>query len=63
MTENRRQNLSNHAQEHRGQDAMNTAARILTHRDHSKYELKQKLQQRGFASKVIDTVIMGSVNV
>ncbi|NOQ18918.1 MAG: hypothetical protein GQ571_02995 [Desulfobacterales bacterium] len=36
---------------------MNTAARILTHRDHSKYELKQKLQQRGFASKVIDTVI------
>ena len=36
---------------------MNTAVRILTHRDHSKYELKQKLQQRGFASEVIDTVI------
>jgi regulatory protein len=36
---------------------MNTAARILTHRDHSKYELKQKLQKRGFTSEVIDTVI------
>lgn len=37
--------------------AMNTAARILTHRDHFKIELKQKLQKRGFTSKVIDTVI------
>ena len=37
--------------------AMNTAVRILALRDHSKYELKQKLQQRGFGSKVIDTVI------
>jgi len=37
--------------------AMNAAVRILTHRDHSKYELKRKLQQRGFASDVIDTVI------
>ena len=36
---------------------MNTAVRILTHRDHSKYELKQKLQQRGFGSKVINMVI------
>jgi regulatory protein len=40
------------------QQAMNAAVRILTHRDHSKYELKQKLQQRGFASAVIDTVIL-----
>jgi regulatory protein len=39
------------------QRAMNTAVRILTHRDHSKYELKQKLQKRGFAREVIDTVI------
>jgi regulatory protein len=39
------------------QQAMNTAVRILTHRDHSRYELKQKLQQRGFGSSVIDTVI------
>lgn len=36
---------------------MNTAVRILTPRDHFKYELRQKLQQRGFASDVIDTVI------
>jgi regulatory protein len=56
MTENRRQNFSNPANTSQT-NAMNTAARILTHRDHSKYELKQKLQQRGFASKVIDTVI------
>jgi len=37
---------------------MNSAVRILANRDHSKYELKQKLRQRGFASKVIDTVMM-----
>lgn len=36
---------------------MNAAVRILTYRDHSKYELRRKLQQRGFTSKVIDTVI------
>ena len=36
---------------------MNAAVRILTHRDHSRYELKRKLQQRGFASEVIDAVI------
>jgi regulatory protein len=40
------------------QQAMNAAVRILTHRDHSKYELKQKLQQRGFASEIIDAVIL-----
>jgi regulatory protein len=37
--------------------AMNTAVRILSNRDHSKYELKQKLRQRGFGSRVINTVI------
>jgi len=36
---------------------MHTAVRILTHRDHSKYELKQKLQKRGFESRDIDAVI------
>ena len=36
---------------------MNTAVRILTHRDHSKFELKQKLRQRGFGDKVINTAI------
>jgi regulatory protein len=57
MTEDRRQNFSDPAKTHRT-DAMNTAVRILTHRDHSKYELKQKLQQRGFASEVIEAVIL-----
>jgi uncharacterized protein YbaP (TraB family) len=33
---------------------MNTAVRILANRDHSKYELERKLQQRGFESKLIN---------
>jgi len=37
---------------------MNTAVRILANRDHSKYELKQKLRQRGFTSKDIDAVMV-----
>ena len=37
--------------------ALNTALRILTRRDHSKHELKQKLKVRGYAGKVIDEVI------
>jgi regulatory protein len=56
MTENRRQKISIPARTSRTK-AMNTAVRILTHRDHFKFELKQKLQQRGFTSEVIDTVI------
>ena len=40
------------------QQAMNAAVRVLTQRDHSKFELKQKLQQRGFASEVIDRVTL-----
>jgi len=56
MTENRRQNFTPPAQ-NPNQQAMNAAVRILTHRDHSRYELKRKLQQRGFASEVIDAVI------
>lgn len=39
------------------QKAMNTAVRILTNRDHSKFELVQKLLQRGFSTKIVDTVI------
>ena len=39
------------------QQAMNTAVRILANRDHSKFELKQKLQQRGFGNTVINTAI------
>ena len=57
MTEDRRQNSSDPANTART-DAMNAAVRILTHREHSKYELKRKLQQRGFASEVIDTVVL-----
>ncbi len=57
MTEGRRQNFSTPTKTSR-KDAMNTAVRILTYRDHSKYELKRKLKQRGFTSEVIDTVII-----
>ena len=57
MTEDRRQINSKPAKTSH-QQAMNTAVRILTHRDHSKYELKQKLRQRGFTSKVIETVVV-----
>jgi regulatory protein len=56
MTEDIKQNSSDPAKAVRT-DAMNAAVRILAHRDHSKYELKRKLQQRGFASEVIDAVI------
>jgi regulatory protein len=57
MTEDSRQNFSTPARISY-QQAMNTAVRILANRDHSKYELKQKLRQRGFTSKVIDTVML-----
>ena len=57
MTEDRRQNYATSTKTSRT-DAMNSAVRILANRDHSKYELKQKLRQRGFASKVIGTVMM-----
>jgi len=38
------------------QRAFNTALRLLTRRDHSKYELAQKLKQRAFADDVIEKV-------
>ena len=38
--------------------ALNTALRILTRRDHSKHELTQKLEARGYAGEVIDEVIL-----
>ena len=37
--------------------ALNAALRILTPREHSKYELDKKLKQRGFSSKDIDDAI------
>ena len=57
MTEDRKKIFATPATLSDRKKAMNSAVRILTKRDHSKYELKQKLHQRGFASKVIDTVI------
>lgn len=56
MTENRKQKLSPSARKSYPK-AMNTAVRILANRDHSKFELVQKLQQRGFTNTVIDAVI------
>lgn len=41
--------------------ALNTALRILTPRDHSKYELVQKLKQRGFSSEDIEDAISACV--
>ena len=41
--------------------ALNTALRILTPRDHSKYELVQKLKQRGFSRDDIDDAISACV--
>lgn len=37
--------------------ALNSALRILTPRDHSKYELFRKLKQRGFSREDIDDAI------
>jgi regulatory protein len=56
MTEDARQNHRLAANESY-QQAMNTAVRILANRDHSQYELQQKLKQRGFASPIIDEVM------
>ena len=57
MTEDRRQNDGTFAKTSRTK-AMNTAVRILANRDHSKYELERKLQQRGFAGKFINAVMV-----
>ena len=39
-------------------EAFNTALRLLTRRDHSKYELAQKLKQRDFENDVIEKVFL-----
>ncbi len=41
--------------------ALNAALRILTPRDHSQYELVQKLKQRGFSRADIDDAISACV--
>jgi regulatory protein len=56
MTADSRQSFSN-AGRTPYQKAMNTAVRILTNRDHSFYELKQKLQQRAIENEVIGAVM------
>jgi regulatory protein len=38
--------------------AFNTALRLLTRRDHSKYELGQKLKQRDFEDDIIEKVFL-----
>ncbi|MDJ0816095.1 MAG: regulatory protein RecX [Desulfobacterales bacterium] len=40
------------------QRALNSALRILTGRDHSRYELVQKLKQRGFPPDIIEKVVL-----
>lgn len=37
--------------------ALNTAVRMLTRRDHTQYELRQKLKQRGFSSVAIRAAV------
>ncbi len=47
----------NQKQETEYQQAMNTAVRMLTRRDHTRYEIRQKLKQRGFSSGAIRVAI------
>ncbi len=37
--------------------AMNTAVRMLSRRDHSRFEVRQKLKQRGFSSEAIRAAV------
>ena len=39
------------------QRAMNTAVRLLTRRDHTSFEILQKLGQRGFDGRIIERVL------
>jgi len=43
--------------------ALNTALRILTRRDHSRYELVRKLKQRGFSKEDIDDAVSACENL
>lgn len=59
MTHNQQPKTSNTANSSTGdyRKALNTALRILTGRDHSKYELTRKLKQRGFKSEDIEKAV------
>lgn len=48
---------SNNSQTISNKSALNSALRILTRRDHSKYELVQKLKRRGFGPEDIDDAV------
>jgi regulatory protein len=39
------------------QNALNTAVRLLTRRDHTRHEIQQKLKLRGFRQNTIDRVV------
>ena len=43
--------------------ALNSALRILTGRDHSKYELTRKLKQRGFKLKDIEKAVLECIRL
>jgi regulatory protein len=38
-------------------DAMNAAIHLLSRRNHTKYEIRQKLKQRGFIAEIISRVL------
>jgi regulatory protein len=59
VTGNQRPKTSNTRSISKGnyRKAFNSALRILTGRDHSKYELVQKLKQRGFAPEDIEKAV------
>jgi regulatory protein len=46
-----------HSNRTSNKSALNTALRILTRRDHSRYELVRKLKQRGFSQKDIGDAV------
>lgn len=46
-----------HANSTANKSVLNTALRILTRRDHSRFELVRKLKQRGFCQEDIDVAV------
>jgi regulatory protein len=60
LTRNRRAETNPAARISKGsyRRAFNTALRLLTRRDHSKYELAQKLKQRGFEHDIFEKVLL-----
>ena len=47
----------NQKPESANQQAMNAAVRILTRRDHTRFEVRQKLKQRGFSTGAIKAAV------